>query len=303
MSGENMGKIQMRRPYTLFRSCALVLLAATVLSCTKSDGGDDSSGGGGSNTTTPSISGPGTTQCGVVVEGVLKNPVKQKDGETLVFLGASGANLVIAAKPETPNQPFLIKLHGVGPARNSRKQQEAIAAIKSLTKAGGYFIKPVPMCQTYMGGQLVAVGSVMASDGTNLNEYIILKGYALPDSQDVCNGLLLDACYQALSEENATAGGIGCRFLWKPVADKDGKAVIHAAPCNTRIVVNGEEFKDAGSGNGRCSTGRGTKTGCAYGQATIQVFDKITGLPYEFPGGQTKLVVNGCDRVEPPCYE
>jgi hypothetical protein len=279
------------------RSCGFALIALTVLSCTKPEKENSN------NSNSPSISAPGTAQCGVVIQGALKNPVKPKDGESVTLLGATGANLIIAANPKTPKNPFLVKLHGVGAARNKRKQQEAIAAIKLLSKGGGFFFKPFPMCQTYLGRELVAVGTIITAAGININEYVIQKGFALPERQDVCNGLLLDACYQALSEENATAGGIGCKFLWKPVADKDGKAVIHADRCNTRIFVNGEEFQDAGSGNGRCSTARGSKPGCAYGQATIQVFDKTTGLPYEFPGGQTKLVVNGCSRVEPPCYE
>jgi hypothetical protein len=278
------------------RFCSFALLASTLISCTKPESDDK-------NPSLPSPAGKGTTQCGVVVQGALKNPVKPKEGESVTLIGATGANLVIAANPKTPQKPFLVKLHGVGAARNARKQKDAIAAITALSKGGGFFFKPFPMCQTYLERELVAVGTIVTAAGINLNEYVIQKGFALPERQDVCSGFLLDACYEALSEENATAGGIGCEFLWKPVADKDGKAVIHADRCDTRIFVNGEEFKDAGSGNGRCSTARGSKPGCAYGQATIQVFDKKTGLPYEFPGGQTSLVVNGCTRVEPPCYE
>ncbi len=283
----------------IIRFCAAVVLAASLLSCTKSQSGDDSPSGGSGATPT----GPGTTQCGVVVNGALKNPVKLKDGEELLVQGASGANLVIAAFKKTPNKPFLIKLHGVGAARNARKQKLAIQTITSLGAKGAFFFKPFVMCDTYLGSETVAVGALLTPDGVSIGEQVLEKGYALPESSDVCNGFLLKACYDALAETNATMGGVGCQFLWKPVADKDGNLVIHAMPCNTRIVVNGQELQDAGSGNGRCSTGRGNKPGCAYGRATVQVFDRDSGLPYEFADGSTKLVVNGCDRVEPPCAE
>lgn len=283
----------------LVRVCAGMILAASLLSCTKSQGGGDSSSGGSG--TTPS--GPGTTQCGVVVNGALKNPVSIKDGDEILVQGASGANLVIAAFKKTPNQPFLIKLHGVGAARNARKQKSAIETITSLGAGGAFFFKPLPMCQTYLGSETVAVGALITPGGVSIGEQVIEKGYALPEGTDVCNGFLLTSCYQALAETNATMGGIGCDFLWKPVADKDGNLVIHAMPCNARVVVNGQELQDAGSGNGRCTTARGSKPGCAYGQATVQVFDRDSGLPYEFADGSTKLVLNGCNRVEPPCAE
>ncbi len=288
----------MRYNRFFFRLCAGALVTASIMSCTKSQDGDGSSSSGSGKPT-----GSGTTQCGVVSNGALKNPVNMKDGQEILIQGASGANLVIAAFKKSPNKPFLVKLHGVGPARNARKQKLAIDTITSLGAQGAFLFKPFPMCQTYIDRELVAVGSLITPSGISIGERVIEKGYALPEGSDVCNGSLLKACYSALAETNATMGGVGCQFLWKPVADKDGNLVIHAMPCNTRVVVNGQELQDAGPGNGRCTTARGNKPGCAYGQATVQVFDRDSGLPYEFADGSTKLVVNGCNRVEPACAE
>ena len=68
-----------------------------------------------------------------------------------------------------------------------------------------------------------------------------------------------------------------------------------------RVFVNGQELEQAGAGNARCTTVRGDKPGCAYGNATVEIFDAFTGLPYVFTGGKTKLTVNGCQRFEFPC--
>ncbi len=93
-------------------------------------------------------------------------------------------------------------------------------------------------------------------------------------------------------------------FLWKPRAESNynkGLLVIHASPCNLDVVVNGEQLRDYGPGNGRCVTARSTtRSGCGYGSnVKVEIFDSTTGLPYLFPDGNPHYIIpSGCNRTE-----
>lgn len=93
-------------------------------------------------------------------------------------------------------------------------------------------------------------------------------------------------------------------FLWKPQADggyNTGLLVVLVDPCEVAVIVNGDELIDFGPSNGRCTTARSlSKSGCAYGaNVKVQVLDRLTRLPYLFPGGlDTYTIPNGCNRTE-----
>lgn len=269
--------------------------------CTKSGGSKDSSGGGGNN---PDPNAPGArTECGVVVNGKIKNPVLESDGEPVRVVQVISNNILVVSSLAGAGGPnTLIKLQGVGASLTTFKSNAAINRIKSLTSGGAYFFKATKDCNISVPGSGTGtVGSLLTLNGASIGEDLILSDLAPAESNDACNGNLIGSCLLALEESKvpATAGGVGPNFLWKPQADKDGRLVIHVNACNVDIFVNGERLSDAGPGNGRCSTGRGTKPGCGYGRATVTVVDRESGLPLSFETGQTSLIIpSGCQRFE-----
>jgi hypothetical protein len=277
---------------------AAISLAAT--GCTKS--GSESNGGGSDSSSNDPRS--ATTACGVVVNGRLTNPVDFKDGEEVSVTDVLSGNLV-ALTPKNGGARLVVKLQGVGSPASNENDQNAIETIRRLTSSGAYFFKATQDCDAgSLGGGRGTVGSLLSKNGESINEEVIKRGFAPADTNDACSGSLLGGCFQALDESNdddQTSSKVGCGFLWKPVSDKDGNLAILVDECSVRVFVNGQELEQAGAGNARCTTVRGAKPGCAYGQATVEIFDQFTGLPYVFPNGKTKLSVNGCSRFEFPC--
>ena len=279
-----------------FRSTVMASLAllSVLTGCTKSGSGGEASSDAGTDSKTA------TTACGVVFNGRLQNPVDLADGQLVTVLDVLSSNLV-AVSGDSGKTRTVVKLQGVDSSTTTSKDAQAVEAIRSLTSGGAYFYKATPDCNTGTSG---TIGTLLSKGGSSVNEEVIKRGFAPADTNDACNGELLGSCFQALDEstdDEQTSSNVGCGFLWKPVSDKDGSLAVLVDECSVRVFVNGEELEQAGAGNGRCTTARGTKPGCAYGQATVEIFDSFTGLPYVFKNGKTKLSVNGCQRFEFPC--
>lgn len=275
---------------------ASVAIVSLLNGCTKSSSGN----GGGSSSPGSTDNKTATTACGVVFDGKLQNPVALADGQKVTLLDVLSNNLV-AVSPDSGKTRIVVKLQGVDSATTTSKNSQAVDTIRSLFINGGYFYKPTKDCNTGSSG---TIGSLITNSGTSVNEEVVKRGFAPADTNDACSGSLLGACFQALDEstdDNQTSSNVGCGFLWKPESDKDGNLAILVDECSVRVLVNGQELEQAGAGNARCTTVRGDKPGCAYGNATVEIFDSFTGLPYVFNGGKTKLTLNGCQRFELPC--
>ena len=298
---------------TIARKASLVTLIAVSAillimlgGCTKSssDGGsDDSTDTGDVNAGPASSASEFTTSCGVVLGGLIKNPVTPAEGEFFSTVRALGSNLLSV---NGANGAILIKLHAIG--QSSRFQSSgAKNLLDDLASGGAYFFKATTDCTvTTSGGGVGTSGQLFTPNGKSFSEELITAGLAGDfDSSGSCGEGLIASCYAALKASSTpdSAGEI-TDFLWKPEADSDynkGKLIIHADPCDTRVVVNGEELGQFGAGNGRCTTARSlTKSGCAFGaNIKVEIFDEATGAPYLFPGGQPYIIIpNGCDRVE-----
>ena len=274
----------------------VVLVVAPLSSCTKSGANNE----GPSSDNTGSTGRAATTACGVVYDSKLQNPIPFADGQKVSILDVMSNNLV-AVSPDGGATRTVVKLQGVDSALSNELNNKAIERIRSMTSEGAYFYKATKDCDAGNSG---TIGSLLTVNGLSLNEEIIKTGLAPADTNDACRGDLFGACLQALNEsaeEDQTSSNVGCGFLWKPVSDKDGNLVVLADECSVRVFVNGEELEQAGAGNGRCTTARGNKPGCAYGQAEVQIFDAFTGLPLVFKNGETKLQLPGCSRFELPC--
>ena len=290
----------MRNMSSITRTLTCILFVTSTVGalsgCTKS--GEKNEGA----TNTPGSSGgrAATTACGVVYDGKLQNPIPFADGQKVTVVDVMGNNLV-AVTADGGASRTVVKLQGVKSALSTELNNKAIERIKSMTSGGAYFYKATKDCNAGSSG---TIGSLLTTNGLSLNEEMVKTGLAPADTNDACRGDLLGPCLQALNEsagEDQTSSNVGCGFLWKPVSDKDGNLVVLADECSVRVFVNGEELQQAGAGNGRCTTARGNKPGCAYGQAEVQIFDTFTGLPLVFKNGETKLQLSGCSRFELPC--
>jgi hypothetical protein len=274
----------------------LVLATTLLLGCTKEDSGNSDSSQGGS--------GRSSSQCGVVVDGSLKNPASLENASAVSIAQVISGNLLILFPDGKPQQRMLVKLHGIDASRDNFKNQRAIKELRERTAGGAFFFKATKDCEVDVNGGRATIGTLVTAGGLNLNEFLLINSLVEADSRDACGGELIGSCYSALAEDatDSVAGQLKCGFLWKPASDKDGNLAVLVDECDVDVYANGEKLSQAGSGNGRCTTTRSGKPGCSYGgRATVKVIDQRSGLPYVFPNGSTEFVLDGCKRVEFPC--
>ena len=236
------------------------------------------------------------TDCGVVSQGLLYNPIAQSAG-TLVNVETAGTNLVIV---RVPQGRVLVKLQGLDPVEGYLADG-ATRVLNQLAASGrAWYFQAEPDCSvTTDGGGMGQVGQLITLDGRSYSEELIRSGYASVDSSDVCGGYLIGNCYSALQESSKRIDGEISDFLWKPAGEHDGNLVVLLNPGGATIVVNGVTLHDSGSGNGRGTIARGNQPGCAYGQnVKIRVYSEDDGILL-FPGGQEEYTLpDGCARTE-----
>jgi hypothetical protein len=245
-----------------------------------------------------------TTDCGIVTNGRLSNPVNLDDGQAVRVTQVLSNNLVLIQDiGGTTTQ--LVKLQGVASSTSTSGRQ----MIQGLTSPDATFFKATSDCNVPLdGGGNGTIGQLISGSGKSVSEQLIKSGYATVDANDACSGNLLGACFSALTDNGGpdpdptdpptdSIGEIE-QFLWKPLSDTKGPiAVVLERHCNTTIRVNGESFSNSGGGNGRCTTGSGRKAGCAYGKnVRVEVIDNQTGKHYTHNGQPFITVPDGCSR-------
>ena len=256
----------------------LLILILTVFACTKDDNSDSIDNGQFS------------TSCGVVFQGDLYNPIDSSRGVTGTA-EAIGSNQIAL---QTKDSRILVKLHGIDVSDNSSRE------FLSRFDGQAVFFEAVNGCTTIVsGGGTASVGHLFTIDGRSYAEELIRAGLGNIAIDDVCSGILVGQCYEALREEHAPLQADISNFLWKPVSERDGNLVVLLNPAGATIVVNGEILTDFGSSNGRGTTARADKSGCDFGtNIEIQVFDSF-GNQLIFPDGETTFIIpDGCNRVE-----
>lgn len=279
------------KPYFIL---SLIVAASLLTACTKGGSDDSDSGGGGGN--------PGDvhTECGVVVGGKLRNPVDLSEGEKGVIKSVSSGNVMIVT---INGQDRLIRLLGIDEI--SYGMQEVAKGFVQQDAGGEItFFPATNACTVPVPGGAAEGGMIITGHGTSLGEDLLQRGYVQSvDSGGTCGEELVSSCYQALREMAPDVLGTIRDFLWKPASEggiSPGKLVVLVDACNADVVVNGEHLKYDGPSNGRCSLGRSTKPGCAYGSnIKVEVFDLNGRGVYAFPDGKLYYTVNnGCTRQE-----
>lgn len=241
-----------------------------------------------------------TTDCGIVFNGELLNPVNTGDGEAVRVREIIGSNLVsIESSAPQSSGRILLKLHGIGSAPADRAQ----AAMSMIREASGgdlTFFKATPDCDvTLQGGGQGVIGQLVSRSGESVSEKLVKAGLVEVDQADACGGEKIAQCLNALKGSEVKSMGEMEMFLWKPNSEKDGNLVIHEVHCNADAYVNGQKLQYTGSGNGRCGTYRASRPGCAFGSnIKVEVIDKSSGRPYSRNGQPFVTIPNGCQRVE-----
>lgn len=257
--------------------------------CTKS--GSDSS-----DTPTVNLG----SDCGVVVNGNLQNPVAATSGE-LTSVEVIAPNVVGIT---LSTGKLLVKLQGLETV-NGPKRELLMNELRKLAQSGpAYFFQSASDPETggacavrVEGGGTATVGQLVTQDGRIYTEVLIGTGLAELERREPCSGELVSSCYQALYQSSDPVAGVMSEFLWKPFSERDGNLVILLSPSATQVLVNGTPLTNDGPSNGYSSTYRAGKSGCAFGRSTIRVMG--SGGVLAFPNGAREFVIeDGCQRVE-----
>ena len=270
-----------------FAPVVLLFLLVILSGCPKTTVEDTNNG---------DVSGDGTTDCGVVVDGKLENPVSLADGIPVQVDEITGPDqLSYIVVNDIDREKKLLKLQGLGAAQPTFRTQ-AIDYLRSSTYGTLYLYLAKDSCTTVVdGGGKADVGTLVDSTGKSINEIMARTGLVNVDASSVCNTELINGCYAGLKDSDPiTEGDIGS-FLWKPASDNDGRLAVHTGPYGTTVIVNGEVGQNSGGGNGYGSLARFSKSGCAYGNPQIRVLS-ANGLPYTVGGKATFTVANPCGR-------
>lgn len=281
-----------------FRLLALLIL----LSACVADSNDDSSDNGGNGDNGGNDDGTNVkfaSECGTLVNGIVKNPVSISNKVNFVSVADSNAIIV-----SVPLGNILVKLQGIDSARSDQRNS-SISTLNSLVTSELYFQEASPNCTTTVdGGGIAIVGQLFTSSGKSISEELLKSGLSINvDSSSACGEDQISGCYQVIKEANEikSAGEI-TDFLWKPRADSvfnPGKPVIHVDACDATVFVRGQALTDYGPGNGRCNTSRMFSDCSTYGtNIRVEVKDNSTGLPYLHNGQPFVTVPSGCSRFE-----
>ena len=273
----------------------LLPLLLVLSSCTKGGGGSDSGDNGGNN---GSAGGAYSSSCGTVVDG-LKNPADPAEGQVVTVKQVVASNVLILS---SASGDLLYKLFAIEPSQPGR-ELSARSVLATLTTGPLVLFQPKGGCQVSVSAGQAISGQLFNAAGESIEEKYIKTGLAGEVAAGSCGENQVASCYNALKEASAveSAGDI-FDFLWKPESDggaNPGSLVVLVLQCNVDVRVNGVSLADGGSGNGRCTTARGTKPGCAYGSnVKVEVIDKASNLPYLFDADPFLIIPNGCNRVE-----
>lgn len=258
--------------------------------------------------------------CGVINAGRLENPVYLSHLEAAT-INVLSANLAVATIDEGPNKgkKIGIVLHGVG---TKEVPSELVVMgreyLSELTADGAYLLRPGSDCiYTSPDGGQAMLAQLFTLDGININEELITVGAVVPENNG-CSARALQACYESIlvetptmptpdPDQNNTNDGYYPDtaiddFLWKPVSESTGNLVVLLNVKDAVVKVKGavsEQLVNTGPSNGRGTTARASRSGCAFGKnIKVEVFDRNGQRILVKDGSKSISIQNGCDRVE-----
>lgn len=273
----------------MLRLTVLVLLIGlSFIGCQKSAGGGEETGRVLPDTEFNS-------DCGTVIGGQVVNPVQSRQGTAVIVTDIVGPSTVRVLRG---NEEQTIQLRGLRTSIDSRLDTQAREVLRNMLGDAVLFTSG---CSESTGG-VSQVGQLYRPNGVSFSERLIRRGFAEVRASGRCGEAQVAGCYIALREQNrpepTPAGNTISNFLWDPTGN-DGNLVVYLNPANAQVVVNNDPFVNTGPSNGRQTTARTNKPGCAFGVGVqVQVFDSAGDL-LQFPGGSTIFTItDGCERLE-----
>jgi len=287
----------------LFTIVGLVALNACDISASKDEGDSGSSGITptlGTNTAAQSS----RLQCGIVVNDNLETNVEDLRAEQVSVSPISSDIVAVTyLSGDDEGQQQLVKLHGVSSRGvSSFLVRKGIDLIAERVSSIGFYVPAGRDCDvTTAGGGAGVLGQIFTANGESISELLLAAGAVVPQIE-ACGAELLYGCYNSIDVEEEVSSSLIRSFLWKPVAERDGNLVVLVNPFNVTIRVTGastETLVDYGPTNGRGTTSRGAKPGCAYGNGVkVEFFDPANRRILMADGSGSITVPRGCDRFE-----
>ena len=256
----------------------------------------------GSANTSPEL----LSLCGAILNAFdLTNPVPEGTAERVtVQANRPDAVVITRLEGEDAGNPQVVKLHGVALAEESGfRFDNGVTLIQQMTLSGAYFVPASTNgeCDTTIDGSVQGVlGQLYSLSGQNITEELVAVGSLVP-AADGCGGEQLAACYGSIEVNVPVSPQTVTRFIWKPVAERDGNLVVLVDGFNITIEVRGaitQTLVDFGPSNGFGSTARASKPGCSFGSAQVYFYDSSGRQVLLANGDEFVSIPNGCDRVE-----
>jgi hypothetical protein len=292
----------------LFRATlALLLIASISLSSCKKSSSDTTNNGTSSgtvssgDTTAPAL---GSSSCGAVINGALINPIAAGVAER-VTVSVILPDLLIVTRTEGINAGTsqLIQLHGVSSdGASSFKLNSGATLVSQSTSSGAYLVIAGTDCQfSAPGGGIGVLGQIFTLGGISLSEILLSEGVVFPVN-NTCGANLLQSCFNVFEPVEEISSSVITSFLWKPESERNGNLVVLVNPFNVTVRVTGaitETLVNTGPSNGRGTTARANRPGCAYGSnVKVEFFDSQDRRILINNGNDSITVPSGCSRVD-----
>lgn len=178
---------QTQRHIRTFFSC--FLLAVFASSCTDGDSNDAIPGDRDRSL---------QTDCGVVSDGQVINPILRDEGEEVFGVSFISANVFLLT---LRGEEKLVVLHGLRPTPSSLGR-EALEILIDRSQQELHFFPPLESCYVDTPWGVAQVGQIITSGGVSFSEELLRRGYVVDVIRNgPCREDLLATCYEALREE------------------------------------------------------------------------------------------------------
>ncbi len=160
--------------------CLAILAGMLLVSCK----GDDEESG---------------TDCGVLHESQLENPVKEEDGDIATVTEVVDANQVVI-RLDGNDQAVLVLLHGLNNQMNEARRAASISFLRTLPKEVTFFRARENCDVDSELGDLVP-GQLITDDERSYSEELLKANLGQVEESNLCGSEQLQNCFVALQLE------------------------------------------------------------------------------------------------------
>lgn len=186
----------------LMSGVASAICVTGMIACGGGGGNDDDNGSddNGSDVSGSVSDGGGLrTNCGVINDGAVRNPVSTDRGIPVTLAATLDSNEVIL---EHDGQQILVKPQGLGSTRGF-KNTASSTLYAALAAEPLYFIPAGDGCNAPLATGTGQVGQIVTASGKSFSEELIAAKYAgVIETSGACGEELLATCFQAIADSH-----------------------------------------------------------------------------------------------------